>query len=494
MELQIKPLPIEKHWLLEGDRRAVKPGLVIVVAGSGFLYSNRHRLYPGDAVWIEQIDEVLPTAKETCLFYHLTLTGHRCALYRQDAEILHDWLRQLHVSPTSEQEGLTQLRILYQLLETLSGEQESHVFEEVTAAWLKDLSMQRSVHELALDLGMSVPTFNRLFKERYHATPKEYVTQLRIRTAKEWMLASYEMTLAQIAQKVGLQDEFYFSRLFKKRTGLSPTHFLQRITPRIGIASRLLLQDHLLALGLQPILAPSYPTEYGASGLPVFLTGLDGTRLYDANQPLQREWFETTALDLIIKTPSLEKGQDISWLPADHVLELPHQTCWSEYLRLIAVATNREDRLEPIVAQITALEQTVKERLAWNKTGTWAVVWIRPDEVRLYGTKQHTMLSFLFHDLGLTPAPGLPEAIYEIVTLETLQRVDPENLLILWSQPVDVERIQQEESWQTLQAVRRHQVHYPDSVDWDPWGPLGRTHMLKQLLDYIENEPRLICP
>lgn len=104
------------------------------------------------------------------------------------------------------------------------------------------------------------------------------------------------------------------------------------------------------------------------------------------------------------------------------------------------------------------------------------------------------MLDFLFQDLGLTPAPGLPEAIYEIVTLETLQRVNPENLLILWSQPVDVERIQQEASWQTLQAVRRHQVHYPDSVDWDPWGPLGRTHMLKQLLEYIEKEPRLICP
>ncbi|WP_214850383.1 helix-turn-helix domain-containing protein [Exiguobacterium sp. s193] len=494
MEVNLKPLIIKKYWFLEGDRQPVNSGIIIVVVGKVFLYDDRQRLQPGESAWVDQTQEVLAATKESSLVYHLSVTGDRCPLYRQDPEQLHAQLRRMSTSPTTVKGMLRQQRLVYELLETLSHEQEKHEFEQVTKEWLEQLGDKRPVNELALELGMSVPTFNRLFKERYAETPKAYLNQLRIRTAKEWMLTAPDMTLAQISQKVGLQDEFYFSRLFKKRTGSSPTHFLKRVSPRIGIASRLLLQDHLLALGLQPILAPSYPTEYGASGLPVFLTDLEGTQFYDANRPAPREVFESMQLDLIIKTPDLDKQHDVSWSPTEHVLELSRQTCWSEYLRLLAIATNREERLEPIMKEVDRLEQTVRERVAWHRTGTWAVIWIRPDEVRLYGTGQHTMLDFLFHDLGMTSATGLPETVYQAVTLSELKTIEPDNLLILWSQQTDIERVQHDAVWQTLKAVSTHRVYCPDSVDWDPWGPLGRIHMLRQFLTYIEQDKRLICP
>lgn len=62
------------------------------------------------------------------------------------------------------------------------------------------------------------------FKQQTGASPIEYLIQIRITESKKLLLET-EAPLRVIAAQVGYTDEYYFSRLFKKQTGLSPGRY-----------------------------------------------------------------------------------------------------------------------------------------------------------------------------------------------------------------------------------------------------------------------------
>lgn len=65
------------------------------------------------------------------------------------------------------------------------------------------------------------------FKQQIGCSPIEYLIQLRIEKATI-LLVKTDTSLREIAMNVGYSDVYYFSRLFKKRVGISPTQFRQR--------------------------------------------------------------------------------------------------------------------------------------------------------------------------------------------------------------------------------------------------------------------------
>lgn len=71
---------------------------------------------------------------------------------------------------------------------------------------------------------LSVSRFSHLFKEYTGTTPKNYVEQRRIEAAKE-LLTSTSQSVSDIAFSVGYRDSYYFSRVFKKHVGMSPSAF-----------------------------------------------------------------------------------------------------------------------------------------------------------------------------------------------------------------------------------------------------------------------------
>ena len=75
---------------------------------------------------------------------------------------------------------------------------------------------------LAHTLGISYPHFRRVFKQSTGLPPQQYLLNLRINQAKQ-LMEEQDMKLSDIARSVGFDDPFYFSRLFKQKTGISPS-------------------------------------------------------------------------------------------------------------------------------------------------------------------------------------------------------------------------------------------------------------------------------
>jgi len=81
-----------------------------------------------------------------------------------------------------------------------------------------------SVPHLAQLCKISEPYLRRLFHQSFSVSPAVYIRNLRIRYAKE-LLSTREYTVSEVALLSGFNDISYFSREFKKATGLSAKEY-----------------------------------------------------------------------------------------------------------------------------------------------------------------------------------------------------------------------------------------------------------------------------
>ena len=75
--------------------------------------------------------------------------------------------------------------------------------------------------------GLAERTFARRFQQATGLSPLEYVHTLRLEEAKQHLETGDEVIEA-IAQAVGYEDAAYFSRLFRRKVGLSPAQYRRR--------------------------------------------------------------------------------------------------------------------------------------------------------------------------------------------------------------------------------------------------------------------------
>ena len=76
--------------------------------------------------------------------------------------------------------------------------------------------------QLAKELGISKTTLLSKIKSTYGTVPSEVISRVRIQAATE-LLEKTELTISEIAYRTGFNDPKYFSRVYKKITGKSPS-------------------------------------------------------------------------------------------------------------------------------------------------------------------------------------------------------------------------------------------------------------------------------
>jgi len=81
-----------------------------------------------------------------------------------------------------------------------------------------------SLNEVAAHVSLSSSHFSVVFSQEARQTFKDYLTEIRIKKAKE-LLRTTALRSADISYQVGYNDPHYFSHVFRKNTGLSPTEF-----------------------------------------------------------------------------------------------------------------------------------------------------------------------------------------------------------------------------------------------------------------------------
>lgn len=87
--------------------------------------------------------------------------------------------------------------------------------------------MELSVQQIAIENHISVSRMMVLFSEMVGMSPISYLNRYRVSAVCE-LLRSSNATIAEISNEVGVKDQLYFSRMFKKWKGVSPREYRVR--------------------------------------------------------------------------------------------------------------------------------------------------------------------------------------------------------------------------------------------------------------------------
>lgn len=85
-----------------------------------------------------------------------------------------------------------------------------------------------SVAQLADVAGLSESHFARLFRRHAGASVIDHITRRRVQVARE-LLGNVDLSIKQIAARCGFEDAYYFSRVFRRVDGLSPSQYRQAL-------------------------------------------------------------------------------------------------------------------------------------------------------------------------------------------------------------------------------------------------------------------------
>lgn len=121
------------------------------------------------------------------------------------------------------------IQLLGQLIVTIKyqpfeGKQIEAQIKQAKLHMLENIRTEISQEELAKSIGIGYSLYRKKFKEYTGLSPAQYHIQLRINTAKELLVAT-NLSLKEISYQLGFDYVDYFFRLFKKKTGYSPSDY-----------------------------------------------------------------------------------------------------------------------------------------------------------------------------------------------------------------------------------------------------------------------------
>ncbi len=109
---------------------------------------------------------------------------------------------------------------------------------EAEASWTEELKAYIDNHymdnislaDLADRHGLNPSYLGRVFKQKYGQSPIDYLIQVRLAQARQWIREKPRLLFKDVAEMVGYGDPYYFSKLFKQWTGLTPREYKKNPT------------------------------------------------------------------------------------------------------------------------------------------------------------------------------------------------------------------------------------------------------------------------
>lgn len=329
--------------------------------------------------------------------------------------------------------------------------------------------------------------FVDLFKKTFGQTTIDYLTHVRMNHAKRY-LAESDDRLRDIAQRVGYKDEFYFSRIFKKKVGISPSEYARNSRQLIAACSSSII-GQLVALNVIPAAAP-----LDAKWTPFYYNAYNSeikSRLKLTN-PYPDSRFEENIEQLFRAKPDAIIGMDhlgqeeIAKLePIAPTLIVPSHAGWRKQLETIATFLNKEEQAHSWIEQYERKVVHAGSRMQ-QVVGNERVAALRIYGQSLYIYGNRGLEEVLYQDLQLQEACGLDTMRNQQITLDDLLQINPDRILIAVCPEATSRRywlaLLHSAKWHTLRAVARGSVYMISSDPWFEYSALAVTRMLDEAL------------
>jgi AraC-like DNA-binding protein len=110
-----------------------------------------------------------------------------------------------------------------------SGNRENHckrAIEFISRNYSGDIS----IRDIASNMGLDRSYLYTIFMKTLNMSPQDFLIHYRLDRAVE-LMGKPELDIGDISRSVGYDDPLAFSRIFKKKKGVSPSLFRQELTP-----------------------------------------------------------------------------------------------------------------------------------------------------------------------------------------------------------------------------------------------------------------------
>ncbi len=148
--------------------------------------------------------------------------------------IIEDWFGS-RIAKAVENQFSPEIRQSFQSAAYQSEPDSSHHDETVLEGqqWLQDhLSRPVSIAGLAKFLGISSRSLNRRFQKATGYSPQAYLKSQRIASARD-LLRQSNLSVSEVAWRVGLQDVSYFSKVFRAHFGMPPLQYRRAVRGKL---------------------------------------------------------------------------------------------------------------------------------------------------------------------------------------------------------------------------------------------------------------------
>ena len=181
-------------------------------------------------------------------------TGHFCIIFSLEKEALPDYtdtirnaLEQvsamlfnyysvtIHVSTGSAVAAPLQIadsfgeakQLFLQVSEMQSSDHKHHIVTNVKKYIQEHIEEKLTLNKVAKEFNISSNYLSILFSKHSDIGFSDYINQKKVEAAKK-MMADGNYKIYEISDKLGFESAFYFSRVFKKVTGMSPRDYMNQ--------------------------------------------------------------------------------------------------------------------------------------------------------------------------------------------------------------------------------------------------------------------------
>lgn len=225
------------HYVMNGrgvfsrgeETYSLRRGSLFLIRPGELTFYKADDKMPWEYVWIGFDGELCPSLLETTGF-----AGGNCWVEAPAASGLFEELRAIpDRQPSTE---LALCAVLFKLFGLLCTEEKHgrppRDYVARTADYIKaNYALPISIGSIAAMLGIDRRYLSRIFLREIGVTPKEYLVRVRLSRAAG-LLETTSYTIAETARSVGYDDVYNFSKIFKKKYGISPAYYRRQTASR----------------------------------------------------------------------------------------------------------------------------------------------------------------------------------------------------------------------------------------------------------------------